>query len=272
MKKKVNSRKLDKIKGLNKESQVTIFIIISTIIVAIIVLFVFLYVKNPKPDNNTIQSEIEPIYSYAIECAKQTGKNAILSTSIHGGYVNASYATPGGTAYFYDNGRYFMPSIDDIQNQLDSYVNQNIKNCDFSRFGDFQIDKASATTKATISENKVTYDIVFPLSIKKGTKDYSLKNFKDIEISVRLGTIHSAISNYFNQAKAREGEICMSCLYDIARSNNLSFELYDYNNDTILFIVRDKMVKIDNESFQFNFANKYPLQDHLMDSIKETVQ
>ncbi len=253
---------MNKKKRIKKEGQITIFVIIAVMLIVIIAGIIFINYINQKNPINT--AEISPISEFIMSCIKDNGNDAVRSIGVYGGYFEIGYATEGGTPYYYDNGKYLMPSKEEIENQLSLYMNSYLNNCSFADFSDFQITKGKIITIAQIENEKVTFNVKYPLTIKKDSRTYLLKNFKNIIIPVRLGVIYSSVKDFMNQSESHEGGICLSCLYDIGEKNDLYAEIYDYDSNTVLFIIRDRKILIYNEPYQFNFAGKYPQAKHLL--------
>jgi len=271
-----NKRKKRNInKNKIKHGQVTIFIVISIIIVIIIIAF-FIFGSFGFSLRNLINSdEANQVQDYITSCIKETGKNAIIYNGIHGGYYILNYTTPGGTPYYYDynSSQYLIPTKQELEKQLGLFMNVYLNSCDLTQFHDIEISMGEINTRAKIQDNKVIFNVNYPITITKGNRTSYLKNFNDISIPVRLGVINYAISDYFNQSYVHPNGICMTCLYNIGKKNSLYFELYDYDNETVLFLVRDKKVPVGNyTSYQFDFAAKYPRVNHLTKDSNITIK
>ena len=141
-----------------EKAQVTIFIIIAIVIIALIA--VFLLAKENLLDfgKEKIAPEVKPIYSFVEECVKSTGENAVYYIGQTGGYFTApNESTDFGIAYYYDKGNNYMPSKEKIEQELGSYVDFMLFFCvkGFEDFSDFQVKQEDSKTKAKISEGKV---------------------------------------------------------------------------------------------------------------------
>jgi hypothetical protein len=244
-----------------KHGQISIIIIIAIVLVLIIISF-FVY-GNYSLNKNGNSANIKPISDYMSSCIKETGKNGIRSTGLTAGYFDINYSTMGGTPYYYDKGKNLVPPIEELENQLNLYMNYLLNRCNLSKFQDFEITKGEIKTTTKIQENKVIFNVEYPLTINKDNKTEYLKDFKNIEVPVRLYTVYFSIKEFFNQSKSSSSGICLSCLESIGNKNDIHFELYDYDNDTVLFVARDNKILIDNEPYQFIFAGKYPQANKL---------
>lgn len=243
----------------SKRSQISIFIIIAIIIVAVIVIF-FIARGNLNLGGNS-NPAVAPVYSFVEDCSKETLEDAIYYIGQSGGYFSIpDKTTETGIAYYVYDGGNLMPSKPKVESELASYINNMMFLCtkDFSDFPDLEINESDITSKVKIEDNKVTADIVYPISITKGGKTYSIKNFNDIEFPVRLGVIYGVANASTQEQLLHPNDICVSCVNNLAVEKNLYFELNEYDNQTVIFSIIDKTSKVLNESYRFNFANKYP--------------
>ena len=51
--------------------------------------------------------------------------------------------------------------------------------------------------------------------------------------------------------------LCLSCLVDICKETNLEINVFDYEEDSILFTIKDNESRIYNNPYQFKFLNQY---------------
>ena len=241
---------------MKKRGQVTIFIIVAIAIVAIIMIF-FIFNKY-KPE--TVDVEIEPIQLFVVSCIKTTGAEAISLVGEKGGYIlSPENSIDNRIAIYYDEGRNLMPSKEKIESEIESYVNDLLFFCtkNFIDFPDFEIEQGEISSEVLVGDNEVVLNVRYPLSISKGESTHSLKDFKDIKIPVRLGIIYDSVLNITQQQINDNGQICLTCIDDLANEKDLYVEMNDYDSMTIIFSIRDENSKINNEDFVFNFANKY---------------
>ncbi len=244
-------------RGILKRSQISIFIIIAVIIVAIIVLFLLL--RGSSAPERIMSPEIQPIHDYFETCIKDTAQRAIYSIGWSGGYFHYNEnSTENGIAYYYMNGKNTMPKIDVVQDELSSYMNKLSEYCaeDLNQFSEFVIKTSQTSTKTTIENNKVVFEVIYPLTITKEKSNYFIKNF-NVDIDTRLGEMYEFSKNITEQQINDKGKVCISCINQQANERNFYVELNDYDNETTIFTIVDKKYKIMDDDFRFNFANKY---------------
>ena len=59
------------------------------------------------------------------------------------------------------------------------------------------------------------------------------------------------------EQKSNPENLCISCVYDISKSNNMTAYLMDDENSSVLFVIRDEESFIKGSKYSFYFANKY---------------
>ena len=162
-----------------------------------------------------------------------------------------------GFPYYYYNNQNYMPSKIRIEEEMSNFIGERILNCtsDFKGFSDLKIESANPLSKASIRDEKVVFSIDFPISIETDSGTSELKNFNS-EVSVRFGIVYDSVAELMQEQMSHAG-VCMNCALDIALKNDLYVDMQDYGNETILFDFRDENSKINNETFEYVFLNKY---------------
>ncbi len=237
---------------MDKRGQITVFIILSLLIVAIVAL-IFLFIKPPKETPGVYTASI---YNFVDECIQETAEDAIYEIGQNGGYYfPANISTPTGIAYYYENGRNLIPKKERVEEQISLYIKENLFFCtkNFVQFTNYNISQREINVETTISNDKVILEINYPIIISQGEESAIIEDFEK-EINVRIGLIYSSIIEFLNYSKQ---EICLSCLFDISETNDLIVEMVDYDNKTVIFIFRDENSKLNEQPFEWVFANKY---------------
>jgi hypothetical protein len=243
---------------MKKRAQVTVFIIIAILIIAIIVLF-FIFREKLLPEEK-VDIQVQPIHSYVENCIKEIAEDAIYTIGRKGGYfLSPELSTESGVTYYFDKGKSYMPSKEIIENEISLYVDEMLFFCtkNFVDFPDFNVKQRRIKTKATITDDNVILNIEYPLSISKGETTHSFKRFEDIEISVRLGIIYNTMDEIMREQMTHKENICLSCIVDLALKNDLYVEMQDYDDETVIFTFRDENIKLNEEDYRFTFANRY---------------
>tara|TARA_Y100000034_G_C6886885_1_gene407312 strand:+ start:87 stop:818 length:732 start_codon:yes stop_codon:yes gene_type:complete len=241
-----------------KKAQLTIFIIIAIVIVGAIVLIFSLQtglIKQP------LSPDAERVYNFVQGCIEEEGAETIYTIGQNGGYFfSPELSTDSGVAYYYSNGKNFMPSKEQVEKEIDILVNEKLFFCtrNFVDFTNLRITQKEIKTQSEINENNIILNVNYPISIVKGESTSLIENF-EVEILVRLGIVYDSIEKIIQEQLTHE-DICLSCLLDISLENDLYIEMFNHDNETIIITFKDKNSKINNETFVWIFANKYEIK------------
>jgi len=230
-----------------KKSQVTIFIIIA-VIVLILTTSIFLLNKD-KTKENQINPETNEIYSYVVNCIKNSGEQSIEE------FGNKS------KIYFNKNQENsLLYSRKNFEKEISPLMVKNSEEClnkISSSFSDYEINKKNPSFTTKIEDNKIFFSLILPLTIKKQDKIYELREFNDIEVLIRLGIINRAIYEIIDEKKLHPNSICITCIGEIAEKYNLYIGLEYIDNSSIKFIIKDENSIINQKSYEFKFINEY---------------
>jgi len=243
-----------------KRGQVTIFIIIAIILVASIAGF-FLF-RQQLGLEDLLTPEDDSIYLFVESCIEEIGKDAIYHITQNGGYfLPTEFSTSEGIPYYYSNGKNYMPSKEDIEKEISYYINQMLFFCtkNFVDFSNFNITQGEIKTETEIKDEEVVLNVEYPISVSDGKSTTLFEDFKNIEIPVRLGIVYNAIKEII-QEQLNYDSICLSCILDVSLKYDLYVDMFDYDEETVIFIIRDETLKINEEDFEFMFANKYMIK------------
>ena len=242
-----------------KMGQITIFIVITIIIVAIVIV---IFLSNKEKNK---ELEIQPINGFVENCLVENGEESIYLIGETGGYViPPEPSLEQSIAYYLHDNKNYMPSKEKIESEISSYMDILLPFCinGFENFPEYTITENSLTTQAIIENEKIVFNLNYPLSITKGANTYQIDGFT-AEVPVRLGIIYNAITEAMNNQMERTESICASCLYDIGEKYNLYFHVLDTNDTkSLLIIVRDENSKILDEDYKFNYAIKLGLGEN----------
>lgn len=240
-----------------KRGQISIFIIIAIILVGLVAIF-FLVKGGISSNNGKVDTEVQPIYDHIKECIKEVGEDSIEYIGQTGGYYDVSeLSTETNIAYYVHDNKNIMPSKEKIEEEIESYVNNMIYFCnnEFVDFPDYEISVGEINTEAKIKNGKVVFNSKVPLSILNNEKTYTFEDFDNIEIASRLDSIYEMAFNISEEEASSEGT-CMSCIIELALEKDLFVEMYDYDEETTIFVIRDEDMKINNKNYKFYFAIK----------------
>ncbi len=192
----MNSMKFGK-----KRGQIAVFVIVG--IVLIIIIGVFFLLRNNLSKEKGIDSQADSISSFVESCIEQTSNDAILHISKRGGY----FIAPKGSIhnkipYYYNKEKNLMPLKERIEDELSLYMDNMLFFCikNFVDFPDFDVRHGEVESDVKIYDEKIVFEIKYPLSFSKGENSYVFEDF-DFEVDVKLGMIYNVIEQIINEQK-----------------------------------------------------------------------
>jgi len=241
---------------MDKRGQMTIFIIIAIILVGGIIFF--LMIKGDAGKETSIPSDITPIQSFVEDCIGEIGIEAVYYIGEKGGYFyspNFSIAT--GIPYYYSNSKNYMPSKKIVQKEISSYINRKLFFCtkNFIDFPQFEIIQKEIKTDTKIQNNNINFNVNYPISITQGEMTSIIEDFQ-VKVPIRMGVVYDAVETIIKEQLTNEN-ICLSCILNVSLENDLYVEMMDYDDETVIFTIRDENSKLNDEAFVWRFANKY---------------
>jgi len=240
----------------SKLSQISIFIIIAVLIIAVIGIFFF--TRLDILNFNNINPEVKPIYSFVESCVKQTGEDAVYRIGQTGGYFEIpESASENNVAYYLEKGDKKIPLKQEIEQEIANYVDEMLFFCtqNFVEFSDFSVEQGEIKTDVEIQDKKVIFNVNYPVSISKAEESYFFEKF-DSETEVRLGIIYDIIYESVMEHMT-EQDICVECINKLLEKNDFYLNMQDYDDETVVFSIIDFDSTINSEEYRFYFANKY---------------
>ena len=253
---------------MNKRGQVTLFIIIAIAIVAAIILVILF--QRGTIGGGLPSSDIAKVKTYFSDCFEIKTKEAILFIGKHGGYydlndVESISFLDEQTAYYWKGNQNFVPQIEIIQDELNSYLNDNIGGCFLSLTLDYEITFEDCIAYSNIqpidnisSDIEIKFDC--PMTIRKGGGSSRLK---EIEIHVvapieRLLVIsNEVVSEYAKKL----GYLSMINLDEIAINNDVIIKAVPITKEIsepehIWFLITDKNLKFEDKNITWRFVTE----------------
>lgn len=201
----------------SNKAQVTIFIIIAVLVVA---LGTAVYMFYPKIFPSVEENKAQFVENYFLDCINEKTEQGIKIMSFQGGYIElpefekGSEYMPFSNYYpflgaqipywFYFSGNNIQktqkPTIEGMEKQLAKYVNDSILSCSFDSFKIQGYDISSSVKRNTdviISENYVDLNIDFPIIVSVDGKTTSLNPHKT-RITSKIGKLYSNAEKIFN--------------------------------------------------------------------------
>lgn len=194
----------------SKKAQISVFVIVALIVVAVIVLyFVF---RGELDFGRQVPAELEPIYAYYLSCINEEVLNGAIVLGQQGGYIDTPEFSSGtdympfsshlnflgiGVPYwYYVSGnnivREQVPSKDRMEQELNGFLRERLVGCDFSQFEGkgFEIIKDDELEVSTsIEEDVISVNVKQGLSIRFGNISWSSDSHNK-EVRSNLGRFY----------------------------------------------------------------------------------
>src|SRR3989339_303224 len=216
----------------NKNAQLTIFIIISILIVAVVVLF-FTLRGNLNLPGKPVSPETTKIKNFVQTCLDDSLESVVFKVGENGGYYfPPKVSTPIlEVPYYIKNNKSLMPSKEDIEREISRGIERELFFCigNFELFSpEYEITKGKMTPpEVAIESERVLVEMNYPLTIQKGGSKSKIEDFSS-EIPVRLGIVYDAVAEFINGEIENE-EYCASCLLESLIKNDLYVNSFDYD-------------------------------------------
>ena len=243
---------------LTKRGQITIFIIISILIVAVVVLFFSL--RGTLQKEKPVSPETAEIQNFVQGCLDESLESVVFKVGENGGYYfPPKVSTPVlEVPYYIKDNNNLMPKKEDIEKEISKYVSRELVLClgDFALLPEYQITKGQIITETKIEPERVLVEMNYPLTIIKGDAKSKIEDFNS-EVPVRLGIVYDAVGEFIEKNLETPGGFCVSCLLEITAEKDLYVNVFDSDDRTKIFIITDYNSIINKKEFVYVFANEY---------------
>lgn len=241
-----------------KKAQLTPFILLGLIIlIAFIVMF---YLSSFVASNNKQNEELvfnkATVDNYVTTCLEKVSADALTLLGKQGGHIYPQnyLATPNYyVSYLSNNGVNDVPSIEQMQNELSVYINENLNSLCLENFEPFKKQRwdvlyGDIKTTASINIKSVTFDLKLPVTIRQDESFITAEDFT-ITHELRLTYILGTVNQIVNSLIENSNWIDMTLLSGF----DLDFTIFPYNTVPVFSIIDEKSL-INQEPYQFMFA------------------
>lgn len=237
-----------------KKAQVTLFVIIAILIIAIILLILW---QQGIFSGKMASSDIAKVKSYIQDCLELKTQDAILFIARQGGYNTLPEAhinfLEEKTAYYWKDNQTLIPSIMTVESELASILDVKASEC--LKMPGYVITPSRC--KSTF-EIKDTVKALFecPATVQKGAATTQIKDFS-IEVNAPVKKMLDVSNEVVNEYKKQIGYLCVECIDKIALDNNVTVRAVPITKEVaepehIWFLIIDKNIKFDgNVTWRF---------------------
>ncbi len=167
----------------SSKGQVTIFIIVGILLVLAVTLVIFVRkeIITFKPEE-IIPTEKGKVENFITACIDQVGNDALVRVGLQGGYIELPFDVVNDNTrrldispnlavpYWAQGSETFIPSLQQIKEQIDDYLEEHVRECLFSMEA-FQesydlIEKSELTANTEIVQSKVIFNLHWDVEIR----------------------------------------------------------------------------------------------------------
>lgn len=203
----------------NKHGQITIFIIIAVVIVAIIALF---FIFRTSIIGTGVPKEFESVYSYYQSCLKDKISVGAALLGHQSGYIENPEFSPGsefmpfssqlgflGTGvpyWYYISGNNVVkeqkPSKEKMQTQLNDFIRQRISECNFASFNaqGFEINLDDAEVETSIEDTSISANVNQNINIIFENSSWTGQTHK-VSVNSNLGKFYNLADKIYSNNK-----------------------------------------------------------------------
>ena len=179
---------------MHKRGQVTVFIILGILIIAVLGIIFYLYGSKVNPQVSPSEfdfSKTEVLKNYMETCIQKAGNEVLNLVGKQGGEIN-----PGFYQYYYgDKISYlcytttFSPCYNKkpflfnyVENEINTYVKQKITSCgneikNIVRNKGYNVETGLLEIKTKINPYSTIIQVDYPITVKSNTKQVQLSKF-----------------------------------------------------------------------------------------------
>jgi len=241
----------------NKKAQVTIFIIIAVVLVAIIILF---FVLRGKVELPIITPSMPNPQEYIEKCVKENTEKAVEIMMPQAGYLqpeNYKLYKDVKIGYLCYNKNYYQPCINQeplylehLKQEIKTYITSKIEDCFYSLKQDYKkknygVELGSGDIDVQLNPKQINIEINRKLSVSKNeeTKTYEKFKVKAVSPLYDLAVITQEIVN-------QEAKFCyFEYLGFMLLYPEYSIEKIDLGGETKIYQIKEKI-----SGKQLNFA------------------
>ncbi|MCX8194293.1 MAG: hypothetical protein N3G19_02960 [Candidatus Pacearchaeota archaeon] len=242
----------------SKKGQVTLFIIIAILIVAVAVAGYFIYQNYQKVRQERFAAEVAPIKAYVEDCLMKTGKDALILVGMQGGFIEPKLKVEAGEwniSYWIYNGQDKTPSLETISNEISKHIETFLPFCTMAFYG-FQntyiIDEGTVKATTTFRPGEVKITVKWPLIIarKMNNEKVRIEDFS-VKLLVNLLDIYNLASKIVENEKSSQ-----YLDLEMLANSNFDIAIMPYDNKTLIYAISDNKSIIYNAPYTFMFATK----------------
>ena len=201
----------------NKRAQITIFIIIAILIVAVVAGF-FIF-RGKAFQESGIPTNMEPVYNTFLNCIEGDTRVGVGIIESQGGYIELPDFEAGSgympfssqlnflgnpiPYWYYVSGNGIqkeqVPTKTTMEDELANYIEGKVRNCIFEQYVEdgFDVNMGEPEVDVSINSEDVVVDVNMALSIERANETASVRNHKVI-VNSKLGKLYETARDVYD--------------------------------------------------------------------------
>ena len=255
-------------RGFDIKGQVSGFVIVASLIVgAVGGVGYIVKVRNDARLNEEffsqgeVKVQVDNIESAVLDCVENVGVEGLSVIGLQGGYYNKPSGSfeleDGFIPYYYDRGKFLMPSHEKIVEELEDYVNDEFGNCVGGlEFEGFDLRLGKGDVEVVIGEDSVLFEIDKRVRIEKEGKKIVFDLEEDgLSVESALKDILE-VAEYMTESHKDNVEMyCISCVGEMAEERDVYVQRTLLSGDRVLVIIGEN--RTGDDVYLFSFINRY---------------
>ncbi len=242
---------------MNKRGQITVLIVVAIVVVA----GFLIYFSVRESPSFSVSPEVAPIFNFVQNCVEKSTVDSIYHVGQYGGYYLVPERASGvGMPFYYEEGRSYILSKEQLEVELGKFVENDLFFCtkNFVDFQDYLVTSGEIGVDVEVVDNEVRYLIDYPLSIKKGEDVFTINNFESV-VDSRLNSIYEVASLIVEDLVLERGLLCINCISKIAEENEIvvGIDTDLFESDVLVVSLIDEKELIGGEPYRYYFAIKH---------------
>jgi len=239
---------------MNKRGQISVFIVVAIVIVA----GLLIYFSLREGPTVSVNPEIAPVFNFVQNCVEKSTLDAVYHIGQYGGYyVIPEKVTTSKIPIYVDNGKNLLPSKIQIEKELSDYIENRLFFCtrNFVDFPTFEIDSSEVESLVTIENDKIKFDVRYPLRVSTDGKVYEISNF-EYEVESRLSEIYEIVDYIIGDKLENSKSLCVTCLYQLAQEKEIVVLINKdpFDKKILIFTLIDGKDRQEGEEYVYYFA------------------
>ncbi len=234
---------------MEKEAQVTLFIIMGLVILFVISI---LFIVSSRVDGIKLHQKDDAVGSYIRQCLYMTTESGLVLIGRRGGRLNlpeqSLHMPYADMAYGLYQGKNSMPGLNSIKSDLEGYIEKNIMGClgDFSNFPQYEITAGSdIQSEITFADDSTFSVLTLPLEIRNADSTDLMDEFT-ADIPVRFRTVYGQAYRTMDEQEVRPGMVNLT--YQGQKDSDLYVLPYD---DSFVFVFEDTLSDVTGGPYLF---------------------